>query len=247
MSSSANNVRRPLHETVVDSLGGRIARCEIAVGSRMKVEDLASEYGVSRTVMREALRELQSLGMIDSKRSVGSTVQPIGDWSLFHPSVIGWRIDAENVSAQLNALTELRQAIEPTAAAFAAQRRSNAQATSIVELAKKLEEAGLDDDIAAFVNHDVAFHRTILAASDNELFSSLADSITAALRGRERHGLLPTPQVRSFELHRHVAEAIFRRDSATAEAAMRESLDDVVVELGQLSPRVYGTSPARRR
>lgn len=231
----------------MDALGGRIARGELLPGSLVKVDDLMQEYGVSRTVTREALRELQSLGMIDSKRSVGSTVQPIKNWSLFHPQVISWRIDAENVSTQLTALTELRLAIEPTAAALAAQRRTTAQATRILELAETLTEAGLRDDMPGFVDADVEFHRLILTASDNELFASLADSIAAALEGRQRHGLLPIPQVRSFDLHRAVADAIFRRDSSAAAEAMQESLDDVVKELGHLGPRIYGTSPATGR
>lgn len=230
-----------LHTSVVDDLGARIARGDLAVGSTVTLDDLAAQYGVSRTVIREAIRELQSLGMVDSRRRVGSEVLPLARWSVFHPKVIGWRIDSGSMRGQLTALTELRLALEPVAAALAAQRRSSTQATKLVGLADDLHDAGVRDDMDRFVTVDVAFHTLILHAADNELFAAHADSVSAALLGRAKHGLLPHPVVHSFELHQAVADSIMRRDPVCAQSVMREILSDVVNEIAIQNPRTYGT------
>ncbi|MFT4227146.1 MAG: FCD domain-containing protein [Micropruina sp.] len=243
MGDADSAPKTSLHASVVDDLGARIARGDLATGSTMTLDELATQYGVSRTVIREAVRELQSLGMVDSRRRVGSEVLPLARWSVFHPKVIGWRIDSGSMRGQLTALTELRLALEPVAAALAAQRRSATQAEKLVDLANELYEAGVRDDMDRFVSIDVEFHTLILHAADNELFSAHADSVSAALRGRAKHGVLPHPVVHSFELHQAVAESIMRRDPVCAQSVMREILTDVVGEIARQNPRRYGTGP----
>ena len=232
-----------LHEQVVDRLGALIARGDMAGGATFKIEELAAEYGVSRSVMREAVRELQTLGMVSSQRRVGSVIQDKDNWQLFHPRVIQWRIDSGDIRHQLNSLTELRIAIEPIAAALAAQRRTARQAERLIALANEIYESGAAADDERFVRADAAFHTLVLQSYDNELYMSLADSVTAALKGRARHGLLPVQVMHSFELHQEVAFAIEARDPVRAENAMRENLSDVLKEVATLTPRVVAGGP----
>ncbi|NAZ87086.1 FadR/GntR family transcriptional regulator, partial [Kineococcus indalonis] len=81
-----------LHTGVLDALGGEIASGGLPAGSVLGLEPLAERFGVSRTVVREAVRVLESLGFVESRRRVGVTVQPRERWSVLDPRVVRWRL-----------------------------------------------------------------------------------------------------------------------------------------------------------
>jgi len=115
---------------------------DLASGSVVRIEQLQERYGVSRSVVREAVRVLASMGLVASRRRVGVQVLPAARWNLYDPQVIRWRLASPARAAQLQSLTELRTAVEPEAARLAALRAPLADASELMGLAGKLWAAG---------------------------------------------------------------------------------------------------------
>src|ERR1700730_9600386 len=100
-------------------LGPAIASGEIPEGAVLRSEELEERFGVSRTVVREAIRILESMRLVESRRRVGITVQPKSSWDVFDPLVIRWRLAGADRPAQLRSLGSLRGAVEQAGAALA--------------------------------------------------------------------------------------------------------------------------------
>jgi DNA-binding FadR family transcriptional regulator len=216
-----------LHGSVLDSLGVRLVTADLPEGRVLTLEAIAAEYAVSRPVAREAIRVLQSMGMVASRRRVGVTVLPRAHWHVFDPLLIRWRLDSPERSAQLLSLSELRRGFEPVAAALAAERATAEQCSTLASAASDMVVHGRAGDLEAYLQADVVFHRTLLAASGNEMLQSLSEVVAEILAGRTHHGLMPSrPNPQAIALHDAVARAVREREPATAEAAMREIIDE---------------------
>ena len=111
-----------LHTHVLDALGLEIAAGDCPPGRVLRTDELAQRFDVSRTVVREVIRVLESMHLVESRRRVGVTVRPAEAWNVYDPQVIRWRLASSGRIAQLRSLTELRTAIEPEAARLAAVR-----------------------------------------------------------------------------------------------------------------------------
>ena len=112
------------HSGVLDRLGESIASGARAPGTVLTLAGLEEEFAVSRTLVREVVRVLESMGMVESRRRVGVTVRPPRDWNPFDPRLIRWRLGGPGRDEQLRSLTELRTAIEPVAAPGRRPRRA---------------------------------------------------------------------------------------------------------------------------
>lgn len=210
-----------LHARVLDLLGLAVCAGDLASGSVVRIDQLQARYGVSRSVMREAIRVLASMGLVASRRRVGVQVQPAAKWNLYDPQVIRWRLASPARSAQLRSLTELRTAIEPEAARLAALRAPLAGASELMGLAGKLWAAGQANDAETFLKLDIQFHRLVLSSSGNEMFAKLNTLVEAVLTGRTQYGLMPRhPHNEALQLHVDVASAIQRGSGDEAHAAM---------------------------
>ncbi|WP_018686293.1 FadR/GntR family transcriptional regulator [Actinokineospora enzanensis] len=215
---------------LLDDLGPAIVGGKYPAGTVLRTEELERAHRVSRTVVREALRVLEAMRLISSRRRVGITVLPRADWNLYDPLVIRWRLAGSDRVDQLRSLTELRAAAEPTAAALAATRVTPDQVGTLTALAVELRSS--THDLDAFLTHDIAFHRLILTASGNEMFAQLGDVVAAVLTGRTHHHLMPaTPAPWAVRLHVEVAEAITAGDPVRAESVMRAIVSVVLAEL----------------
>ncbi|WP_405016369.1 FCD domain-containing protein [Kitasatospora sp. NBC_00070] len=213
-------------------LGPAIASGEIPEGAVLRGEELEAKYGVSRTVVREAVRILESMRMVASRRRVGITIQPKTDWDVFDPLVIRWRLAGADRPAQLRSLGSLRVAVEPAAAALAAVHATDDQRRELGALAVELTVTARAADLATFLRHDIAFHATILRASGNEMFAHLGDTVGAVLTGRTEHQLMPhQPEPYAVKLHREVADAICTHRPEEAEQAMRTIVQGALAEL----------------
>lgn len=204
-----------LHSRVVDVLGMAIISGELARHTTLTIDDLESRYGVSRSVMRETLRVLESKGMIRSRRRVGIQVQPQLQWSLFDPTIIRWRLKSEEMmTGQLRELMELRLAIEPLAGRLAAERATLAETSELLAITGQLWEAGHSTDMDAFIEADIAFHHVLLTASGNEMFAQLNLLLGEQLRGRAAQGLMPPEHSPiGLQFHMDVAGCVQRRDA----------------------------------
>ncbi|WP_225754972.1 FadR/GntR family transcriptional regulator [Actinotalea sp. Marseille-Q4924] len=221
-----------LHGRVLDSLGLAVCGGALPTGTVVSIDEFVEQHGVSRSVVREAVRVLSSMGLVESRRKVGTLVLPSSDWNVYDPQVIRWRLASQGRLAQLRSITELRGAVEPEAARLAAERATPDEASDIVGTAAKMWAAGQGDDDAEFLRLDVQFHRLVLAASGNEMFLKLHDPIAEVLTGRHQHGLMPHhPHVEALQLHADVAHAIQRQDGEHARTAMRRIMDRAMEEM----------------
>jgi DNA-binding FadR family transcriptional regulator len=224
-----------LHDRVLGELGLAICSGDMAPGSVVRTEELEARYGVSRSVVREILRVLSSLGMVASRRRIGVQVRPASEWNLYDPLVIRWRLASPGRIAQLRSLTELRAAIEPEAARLAAVRAPLASASELMALAGKLWETGRSGDEEAFLRTDIEFHRLVLAASGNEMFAQLTSLVSEVLSGRTHYGLMPRyPHDEALQMHVDIASAIQRGMPDEARASMLNVMHRAMSEMSTI-------------
>jgi DNA-binding FadR family transcriptional regulator len=224
-----------LHASVVDQLGLAVGSGELGSGTVMRIEELEERYGVSRSVIREAVRVLASMGMVASRRRVGIQVLPATEWNLYDRQVIRWRLASPGRVAQLRSLTELRTAVEPQAARLAAMRAPLANASELMGLAGKLWAAGRDGDTELFLTLDIQFHKLVLASSGNEMFEKLNSLVAEILTGRTHYGLMPEhPHEEALQMHVDVASAIQRGNPADAHQAMLAIMERATAEMSTL-------------
>ncbi|HWJ82946.1 MAG TPA: FCD domain-containing protein [Nocardioides sp.] len=216
-----------LHDDVLEALGRRIVGGELAPGTVLTLDSVDSEYDVSRSVSREAVRVLASMGLVASRRRVGVTVLPRTAWQVFDPRVIRWRLDSGDRLGQLRSLGELRSGLEPVAAALAAQRATPEQCGALTAAAGDMVVHGRSGDLEAFLAADVVFHRVLLEASGNEMLAAMGDVVAEVLAGRTHHDLMPAhPKHEAVDLHERVARAVRAGDAAAARAAMQAIIDE---------------------
>jgi DNA-binding FadR family transcriptional regulator len=223
-------------------------------GQVISLEMVSEEAGVSRAMAREVLQVLHQKRLVGLQPRVGATVRPVEQWDVFDPDVINWRLEIAP-RFQMRSLTEMRQAIEPSAAFLAAERASADVCRDLVSLSLQLQELGGDKGFGrddqegervreAYRDADAQFHRALLKGSQNEMFSALADPVEQALnyriqrelegsRGRGSGGnkLFPRkPEPLALWLHRGLAAAVEQGHPSAAEAFSRAILVEVRTE-----------------
>ncbi|WP_419707515.1 FadR/GntR family transcriptional regulator [Promicromonospora sp. NFX87] len=209
-----------LSGNLVEALRTRIVNGDIAPGEKLPSEPrLATEHGVSRTVVREAIARLNLEGLVHTRRGSGSyALTPPADDADGAPPL------ARSLADRL-ALVEYRLALEAEAAALAATRRTPAQLAALADRLDAL--ASSDGHPATAMQHDFAFHRLVAEAAGNrfllEALDRLGPQMIAMPRGRlDRHdGGRFTAVVQE---HRAVLAALESQDPLAAAAAMRVHL-----------------------
>lgn len=221
-----------LHHFVVQWIGNAVAAGRMPAGTKITPEELAADLGVSRTVIREALRVLQAKGMVRARPRTGTRVCPVQEWNVLDPEIIGWRVHGRDRDAQLRELMDLRGAIEPSAARIAAAASSAADAVALRDICALMEQASGTGDLAAYTTHDIAFHTRLLVASGNLIYRQFAGPVEAVLRARESLHLMPD-EVGGAALarHRDVGAAIEAGDGPRAERIARELVDGARAEI----------------
>lgn len=228
---------RGLHGRVLETLGPAITAGEYPPGSVLRTDELAQRFDVSRSVMREAVRVLESMHLVESRRRVGVTVRAKAEWNVYDPQVIRWRLAGADRPHQLRSLTVLRSAIEPVAAGLAAKHATAEQCAELTECALGMVANSKGHRLEGYLFHDIAFHRVILNASGNEMFARLGDVVAEVLTGRTRHEVMfEDPDPAAVTLHVRLAEAIRAGDAGHAEALTREIAEGALHELDILAP-----------
>lgn len=237
MQASASAPAPVLHNSVLERVGIEIAQGIRPAGSVITLARLEEEAGVSRTVIREVVRILEAMGMVESRRRVGVTVLPVEEWNVLDPQLIRWRLAGKERVAQLHRLTEMRLALEPTAARLAAGRATPAVAKELMRLAGELRTLGEEGrgHSKPYLEADIAFHALLLNASGNDMIASLHQIVTEVLAGRTDLGLTPRhPAPASYDHHEGVARAILERDGDAAEQYARAVVEEVWGEISRL-------------
>lgn len=215
-----------LHATVVEQIGLRIVQGDFLPGEALpNADDSSQMLGVSRTVLREAIKVLAGKGLVESRPKTGTRVRPRADWNFLDPDVLSWRYASDVSAEDVRALFELRRAIEPMSAALAAKRATPAQLAEINAALAEMEAVVEDGD--RFAKPDLLFHQTILRMTGNELIGSLAALVeTALVMSFRLSNDNPEGQRHSLPLHREVAEKIASGDAAGAQNALLVLIDN---------------------
>ncbi len=184
----------------------------------------ASEaLGISRTAYREAIRILAAKGLIESRPKAGTRVTPRAQWNVLDPDVLAWMFEGDPGRDFITALFELRGIVEPSAAALAATRRTEADLEVMSEALAEMERETLMS--AEGRAADQRFHAAILAAARNEPLAALASTVGAAVgwttRFKQRVRARPRDPMPD---HKAVLEAIRLGKPEAARAAMNELL-----------------------
>lgn len=223
-----------LHSRIIEVLGSEIVNGARVAGDRVTLEALQERFGVSRTVMRDCMRVLESLNLVYSKRRVGLVVQDPSHWNVYDPRVIRWRLNGADRDTQFRSLTELRHAVEPRAAAGAAVNALPEQRGQLKDVAALMRELGEAGALEEFLIADIRFHTLLLHSSGNEMFAALDLAIAEVLRGRTHLGLMPEhPKEEALRLHEQVAGAVCDGDAPAAERRMIELLSEVKDAIGE--------------
>lgn len=186
---------------------------------------LAIEFGVSRSVVREAVKMLGAKGLLTARPRKGTTIQPAGYWNLFDPDVLRWLLERKFSLELLRHFTELRSAIEPAAAALAARTHDVAGLATIRAGFARMIAADAGDDDA--LDADIAFHVAILEACGNPFYRQFRDVVETALRTSIRFTNRFIGRTADLDQHRAVLEAIQRCDAEGAGTAMAALISDV--------------------
>lgn len=215
---------RPLHTVVVDHLTRQIVGGALTPGTTLPIEaELARRFGVSRHVVREAVRMLGAKGLVTAKHGSGVWVEPPEKWNFLDSQVVFERVRSGRDPALLQELLAARRVLEGEAAAMAAAERT---AEDLAALRQSIEAmAAAMGDIEEYVRLDMRFHARVLAAAHNRVLREALRPIAEAVRARVlAMDQRPVSPKRSLPQHRVIFGAIERRDPEGARAAMHRSL-----------------------
>lgn len=205
---------------------------EFPVGKTLPGKDvLMDRFGVSNTALREALKTLEAKGMVAARTRIGYWVREEEAWNLLDEELLAWQLEVGVDHNFISRLFEMRQSIEPVAAALAALRRTEQQAAQLGATVDAMLSAGLDRK--RFTELDLQFHLAVIEASGNPMMSSIGGLIGTALAAAFSLSAptdsLPELQ-RAHRQHLAIAQAIADQKPQAAADAML-----AVIEQGWMS------------
>lgn len=206
--------RYPLAAQAAELLLARIRAGEWLLGHKLPGETtLAAQLGVGRSTLREAIRELAGKGVLESRQGAGVFVTALDvteDW------------DAVLRRADIVTVLEARIAIEAEGAALAAARRTPADLRAMWRALSARAEAG--NSVEDLVDADTGFHRTVVAASHNDVITGMFDAFVPRLR----HAMVDMLRIRPLrdpsadhQAHEVLLDAVRKRDAVASAAASR--------------------------
>ncbi len=229
-----------IYEEIVRQIKTLVQEGRLKSGDKLPPErDLAERFKVSRTSVREALRALESVGLIEIRPGEGTFVREISVESLIEPLALVILTQREAVGE----LFEARRLLEPAIAGLAARRATKEE---ISEMERILEEQAREVAIGRTgLAQDAAFHAAIASSAHNRAITRIVHALMDLLaQSREESLQIPGRPTRSHQDHRRILEAIQRRDAASAQEAM---LDHLVAVEGLVMGRQVDEDRARSR
>ena len=218
---SGRNPARNLHSDVLWELGLAIVSGRYAEGEILPSDsELLDRFGVSRTVLREALKTLAAKGLIEARARIGTRVLPRNRWNLFDGDVLAWFFELGPEVSFLRSLAEVRIGIEIEAAALAAERCGPEEAAALIGWVDRMAGSATPAD---FARYDLEFHE----ASGNPFMASISALVEMALTAAFTISSPvndPVALAVTVGVHRRIAEAIRDGDAHAARLAMRDAI-----------------------
>jgi DNA-binding FadR family transcriptional regulator len=223
-----------LHEQVTQIVIGEIVGGRLAPGDALPKEaDLVEEHGVSRGIVREALRALEERRLIHVKHGVGATVAPAREWDVLDRDVLTALVHSDRSAEILREYLEARKLLEIEAAALAADRATPDDLTRLSDAFARMtttaEQARANPAAERLYQEaDIAFHRAVVSATRNRALTGMMDSIHRGLGAAVPALARPDARFqRGLPEHKRILAAIVDRDPDAAREAMREHLETV--------------------
>jgi GntR family transcriptional repressor for pyruvate dehydrogenase complex len=213
--------RNAVANEAIDTIKQMIVRGEIGAGQRLPAErELAAQLGVSRPSLREAIRALIALNILESRHGEGTFVSSLEPELLAEPIDFVLQVNAD----ALFSLFEAGRVLEAGIAALAAERATDLELSDLEDFAK-LGRTKLDD-AEAFIEHDVEFHARVRRMARSPILSSLLASVNAlSYESRRRTAAAPAVRARACSDHRAIVKTLKAREAEEARAAMVGHLD----------------------
>lgn len=214
------------YEQVVEQLLEQIHSGKFKPNQRLPTErDLGELFGVSRGVIREAIKVLNSMGVVESRQGSGTYVAANLTPSVSRALVLSARPE----EASLLSLMELRQALEVLAARLAAGRRQPEEVGPILDAARATEVAADNDNVVDFEEADLQLHRLILAAARNPFLQTVQAAVRDIQKDVSSRVVMMAGSIADAAAQHHrLANAIAAQDAATAAAVMDEHMGGTI-------------------
>jgi len=228
-----------LSDKVADLMLETILSRKLKDGDRLPSErELGEQFGVSRTVIREAVRSLVAKGIIEVQSGSGLRVSAVGPAAVRESMSLFLRagmLDFEKVH-------EVRALLEVHIAGVAAERATEVDVDQLRQVHERLR--GETEDVEAAARDDLEFHRLIAVATQNDLYLLLMDSIGSALIDIRRENLGSGSAPATIDQHEEILAFIASHDAAGARSAMHRHLEGVAAWWRQHAPAPVAPAPA---
>ena len=236
--------RKSMHARIVRDLGMRVVAGEFKPGDRLPPEaTLLADYEISRPVLREAIRVLVAKGLVLSRQRAGATVRPRSEWHLLDPDVLYWLIQTLPQPEFVETLLTVRRIFEPAAAALAAKGASDAALKGIADAFAEMDAARTPDEL---LEPDLAFHRRIAEATNNDLLAYIGNMLSLALRESIKlSSKIPNTHALSLPRHKAILTALLNRDPLAAHQATLLQLNETRDDLGLILQWDLDSLPSR--
>ena len=225
-SLSGRQSARNFHSFVINEIGLGVASGSFALGSILPNDaEMMDRYGVSRTVLREALKTLEAKGLVEARAKVGTRVQPRSRWNLFDRQVLFWIFHATPEPGFLDALIELRAPLETQAAELAARRRNAEHVRMMRYWLQQYDISSTMAEPSGLAAYEI--HRLVFEASHNPLLRSATGLVEFAIASTLRRMIEAGATefaARNADLYAALVHAIEDGNPAEAVAGMHRLL-----------------------
>ena len=224
--------RVPVVQQVAENIKEYILSGSVEVGQKLPSEkELCDQMSVGRGTVREAFRILQTSGFVEIKPGRGAFVARTQEQEL--ENIVEWFMQNE---VELRDVIEIRTALEPLAIRLTIQRCSDADIAQLARTHEKFMAAIENHDVAAIAKYDEKFHNQIVEKSQNKLLISINRKVSECAQAFRSKTFLVEQNVKNaIEPHRNIMDSISARDINKAERYMRSHLDQVLIDLEELT------------
>jgi GntR family transcriptional repressor for pyruvate dehydrogenase complex len=224
VTSGLEPVRKTrVYEEVVAQIQRLMTDGRLKPGDKLPPErELAEAFSVSRTSVRDAIRVLELMGLLEPRQGEGTVVRDLSPDSLVNPLA---SLLVRN-RMRMAELFDVRKMLEPPLAGRAAVNATDAELANLQEILRRQEQKVRRGELA--IDEDSEFHYAIATAARNGVVLRVLDVLMDLLReSRERSLQVAGRLERSFEAHRRIMSALTSRNAAASEAAMRQHIEEI--------------------